>query len=177
MKIDKHTLMDTVGKALFFTSYPKTLIKSTFPDNRYSKFDLIVEEKGVDKYIEIKTMRDCYNSYYEQIITKSDFDYLVYSTPKNSKSLLYCVDNNYTIVYDLKAIAEANTYTTKVQGNYKDEMQKTGYKNEEMVFLNYSENKKAGHLSFKNVGAIKMLDINVVELLNNLQSNKITEVI
>lgn len=174
INIDKHLMMDSVGKALFFTSY-KVQEKTIIPENRYSKYDLIVEEKGVEKYIEIKVMRDCYNCYYDQIITKSDFDYLVNNTPEDSKALLYCVDNNYNIIYDLKAIAEAGTYTTIVQGNYKDEMQKIGYREEEMILLNYSDNKKAGHLSFKNEGAKKMLNIDVVELLNKLQGNTLTE--
>src|SRR5690606_22954850 len=120
--MNKFKLMDEIGKALFLKKFPKQADKIIIPENQFSKYDLLIKGELHDKYVELKCLTEVFNFNLNNLITTSDFDFLVKEVPVGDKSLYVLFDDSCCVIYDLKALHHLNLYTIEKRRNYRSEM-------------------------------------------------------
>lgn len=175
-KMNNYEYMDYVGIQLFLKKFPKQENKIIIPENKYSKYDLLIKGKDNDKYVELKCISEILTYSLTTLITTSDFDFLTKEVPVGDSSLYVLFDDHRCVVYDLKAVHHLNLYTIEKKHNYKSEMDKGNVYKEDYVVIDYVKCLNAGVVKcYSKEGSKGLADFKISELLKHLSNNSATE--
>lgn len=175
--MNNYELMDYVGIQLFLKKFPRQKIENIIiPENKYSKYDLLVKGSKHDKYVELKCISEILTYSLTTLITVSDFDFLVKEVPVGDSSLYVLFDDDRTVVYDLKAVHHLNLYTIEKKKNFNSEMNKKEYKESDYVVIDYVKCLNAGVVKcYSKEGSKGLADFKISELLKHLSNGTASE--
>ena len=174
--MDKFKLMDEIGISLFLKKFPKQTDKIEIPDNPFSKYDLLIKGEQNDKYIELKCLTEAFNFNLNNLITVTDFDFLVKEVPTGDSSLYILFDDNVCLIYDLKAVHHLNLYTIEKRKNYRNEMLHQDFIETDYVIIDYKKCLDAGVVKcYPKSGSKQLADFKISELLKKNREGKLTD--
>ena len=168
------SIMDVFGLKMFGNMFPSSKEHATIPDNKYEKYDLLVQTKKETKYIEIKCLSEVLPSTATHLITKTDWDYLI-STPTGTKSLYVLFGDEATVIYDLKAMHHLDYYKILPRKNFKTEMLQGEKEDQLYSVLQYDMAITAGIAKcYPHHGSIEKYGFSIKKLLKDIKDDTIS---